>query len=469
MLTDTVLRTIARFEMFEPNARVLVALSGGPDSVALAHLLASLREELRIDVFTAHLNHQLREEAGDDEEFCRTLARQLDIPFTSSSVDVGARASQFGRSLEDEARRARYEFLAAEAEHRSCRHIATGHSLDDQAETVVMRLARGSGPRGLSGIFPVVALSRNRTLIRPLIRSRRAAIESYLDDEGVPFRVDGSNADVRFTRNRVRHRVLPHLTNELNPRLPEALAATASVLRDEDAFMDDIVRETFEELAVASERGVTLAIAKTTHPAIARRLIRLAVEKTKGDTTELGLGHVESVLGLMEPGRSGRTLHLPGVRVEREFDALVFRAGAAEKDENRYNRFEYRVAIPSRFQVWECEGWLSANSGMSGVPVTEWGKASGNTVVVAVEESLTELKLRSPSPTDRFRPLGAPGGKRLSRYLMEQRIARSMRQNAPVVARMDSDEILWVVGHSVAEAARARSGRRAIRLEWTRQ
>ncbi len=454
-----------------------MGLSGGADSVCLTHVLSELRQVLDLRLVAAHVNHRLRADADDDEAFSKSFAQNLNLPFLSVCVDVAALAESSGRSLEDAARRARYEALGALAARHDCDRIAVGHTLDDQAETVFMRLCRGSGTRGLAGIYPKRPLAGGSSLIRPLLSTRRSAVLQYLSGHGLSFREDSTNADRRFTRNRVRHDILPHLRKALNPRLTEALAATAELRREEEDFLDQLARKTFEERLQTELGSVSLAVSAlaSDHPALARRLVRLAVAEVKGETTDLSKTHVDEVLSLLAPGRSGRELHLPGLGVVRSFDALVFRSrqrslgGApASAPENGYNRFEYRFAIPSRIPVRECRGWLSANLEACAVSDDGYGRASGDAVRVAVERSRKELKIRNPEPSDRFRPLGAKGSKRLSRYLMERRVASEMRQHVPVVVRADSDEILWVVGHGVSELARIETGERALHLQWQR-
>ncbi len=499
MLATKILRTIQRHAMVRPAKRaerVLIGLSGGPDSVVLTHVLFELTTKLGIELIAAHLHHGLRAEADDDEAFCHELADALHLPFVTGRIDVASRAKTAGRSIEDEARRARYTFLSEQAAHHRCDRIAVGHTMDDQAETFMMRLARGSGVRGLSSMYPVVKKEKV-DIIRPLIDVRRHEILAYLEKRGLSYREDASNLDRRFTRNRLRHDVLPYVADELNPKLVETLARSAEILRDEEDFMEARARKAFTETATTTaavaigKARISLSVdaLNALHPALRRRLTRLAVEHVNGDTANLTLGHVADVLGLLEDGKSGREVHLPGLIVERSFDELFFtghsplaplasrasRATRGRKQRTKgYNTYDYRLPIPAKLHIRECRGLLTAHLVESVRAGDEPGAAAGNTVDIGIEDrgiedGLSELRVRSPKASDRFRPLGAPGSKPLARYLMERKVAKGDRRRVPLVVRAEADEILWVAGHSVSERARLGSGRLCLHLEWMSQ
>ena len=472
MLSSKVIRTIERYRMVHPGDRVLVGLSGGADSVALTELLLELKPRLGITLVLAHLNHGLRAEAEEDEAFCRSLSERLSLPFASGRADVAERARKSKRSIEDEGRNARYQFLEAQAAQFGAQRIAVGHTLDDQAETFLLRLLRGSGSRGLGAIHPV----KDGGIVRPLIEVRRREIESYLEERGASFREDASNADPRFTRNRIRHQELPRLSSAYNPRLVETLARSASLLRDEEEWMEAETRDAFDSVAAVSGDEIRLdQKALSRHPlALRRRLIRVAIERLRG-LGNVSHRHIEDVLALAEEGQSGRELYLPGLVVELSFDQMRFAsastARARKARERGYNGFEYRLSIPARVRIPECLGTLSAriaepNRELEGTP------PFGNAVIVGFDGRLPELKVRSPRPGDRFHPLGAPGSKSLSRYLMGRKVSRDSRSRVPLVVRGASsfddsgEEILWVVGHGVSEASRVLAGSSRLSFRW---
>ena len=473
--------------MLPPGERVLVGLSGGADSVALTELLVELKPRFGITLVLAHLNHGLRAEAEADEAFCRSLSERLAAPFASGRVDVAESARRSKRSIEDEARSTRYRFLEAQASHFGAQRIAVGHTLDDQAETILLRLLRGSGCRGLGAIHPVKAVKAVKAvrIVRPLIEVRRQEIERYLEERGASFREDQSNADPRFTRNRIRHEELPRLSSAYNPRLVETLARSASLLRDEEEWMEAATRQAFDALAGLSRDEIRLEREPLSrHPiALRRRLVRAAIERLRG-LGDVSHRHIEDVLALAAVGRSGRELHLPGLVVELCFDQIRFRIGSAARArkarEPGYNSFEYGLSIPARVRIPECLGTLSARiaepNGPEGRAAARTGEAEyppfGNAVIVGFDGPLPELRVRSPRPGDRFHPLGAPGSKTVSRYLMDRKVSRDSRSRVPLVVRAASsfdesgEEILWVVGHGVSEASRVSAGSSRLAFQW---
>jgi tRNA(Ile)-lysidine synthase len=462
-----VLRFAERHRMFLPGDRVVVGLSGGADSVALTEIRGELRARFEIELVLAHLNHGLRAEANEDEEFCRSLAGKRGIPFVSRRVDIAEKARAQRLSLEEAGREARYEFLAAQADSFAARKIALGHTLDDQAETFLLRLLRGSGGRGLSGMNPVrtVGSRIDLRIVRPLLEVRRAEIETYLEEKSAGFLEDPSNTDPRFTRNRIRHEELPRLAAAFNPRLSEALARSASLLREEEEWMEAETDRIFGSLVEKTDSGIRLdrnALAGQPR-ALRRRLIRLAVQELRG-LEGVSQRHVEDVLSLVEEGQSGQEIHLPGLVVERAFDQIRFQRPPGE---GGYKAFEYRLTIPARVRIPECSGILSAQVDEPG---HEAGRPPvGNAVVVGFQGPIPELSVRNARRGDRFHPLGAPGSKPLSRYLMERRVSRECRRKTPILVRSgsgDSEEILWVVGHGVSEASRVRPGSSRLDLRW---
>jgi tRNA(Ile)-lysidine synthase len=480
MLSRKVLKTMHRFGMVSRGERVVVGLSGGRDSVALTALLVDLAAELELSLSLAHLNHGLRAEADEDERFCEAFAGSLDLPFAAARVDLSREAKKSGRSLEDEGRRARYRFLESHRESVGADRIAVGHTLDDQAETFLLRLFRGSGGRGLACAHPVVDGRR----IRPLLELRRSQLTRYLNERGIPFRDDASNEDPRFTRNRVRHLALPRLASEFNPRLVETLGRTAAILRDEEDWMNLRAAEAFAELVRGEAEGevrLDVEALLRVHPALRRRLLRLSLERVRGDLRNVAHVHVEDVLSLLAPGKSGRELHLPGVVARRSFSELEFRAAPTLEPnpgrrrqnvrERGYNGFEYRFMIPARIRIPESGGTLLARFSEPGAPGATPLAQTGNRITLGLGEALPRLTLRSPRPGDRFRPAGGGGSKTISRYLMDRKVSRERRRSVPLLVGAASDgrsveEVLWVVGHGVSEASRASRDRRWVSFEW---
>ncbi|MEE9264142.1 MAG: tRNA lysidine(34) synthetase TilS [Vicinamibacteria bacterium] len=485
MLVKKVYRSLQRFGMIRSGERVLVALSGGPDSVALTHALIELAATEEFELRLAHLNHQLREDGDADEAFCAELARRLELPFASRRIDVAGEAQRNGYSLEEQARISRYRFLSETAERWLCARIAVGHTRDDQAETFLLRLLRGSGTTGLAAIRPVTSMptsfspSSKAGLVRPMLEVTRSEVLAFLDAKEIAYRLDRTNLDPSIPRNRVRHQTLPFLARHHNPNVTDTLARTAELLQDDEDWMEQEARRTLASLIEDSGRHgnrIRLSVKglERLHPALRRRVVRGAVGSVRGELRAVTSRHIEDVLGLISPGRSGRRLCLPGLDCGRSFDAIWFKPAAPRHPAAKgYNSYEYALTVPGELQIPEAGGAIRAVEANA----TSLPPAAGETVKIALGEVngpldlLETLSVRSPLPGDRFRPLGAPGSKSVARYLMERRVDRDRRRLIPLVVRgvpRSDQEILWVVGHGVSEASRVNRGaRRVLQLSWS--
>jgi tRNA(Ile)-lysidine synthase len=324
--------TIRRYRMLAGGERVVAAVSGGPDSTALLSVLVSLRGTLALDIHVAHLNHALRPDAADDAAAVARTARGCSCRYHEATVDVRAAASRDRRSLEDAARRERYAFLAGVARHVQAQVIATGHTLDDQAETVLMRLLRGSGPSGLAGIPPVRPHEGLR-VIRPLIEIPRADITEYLARHRLEARDDSTNRDVTMLRNRVRLVLLPILEG-YNPDVRRALARLADVMRDEadalDALsaaeVDAVLHGTNASIHISPEAFARLPVA------LQRRALREAIRRVRGNDAQIAFVHIEEArLGVLT-GRPGGVYEAPGgIRIARRPRAVEVTRCANER------------------------------------------------------------------------------------------------------------------------------------------
>ena len=450
-----VLRTIRKHEMLARGARVLVALSGGPDSVALLHILRTLEQRGGLAVAAAaHFNHQLRgAEADEDELFCRDLAAATGVPFIAGRGDVAARARELGRSLEDAARLSRYEFLEQSAESIGAAAIAVGHSLDDQAETFLLRLIRGAGPAGLAGIRP-----RAGRVIRPLLDISRAELRQYAADHGLGFREDSSNADIRIPRNRVRVELVPFLAR-FSPAISATLAREAALAREDDEFLDRLAIESAGSIVLEESGDVAVDVAGLTAlpPALASRVTRKALAAAAPGRF-IGFQHIDDLLELARGGAEGAALALPGVTAVRRGSRIVF-GRIAEPPFS--NSFRFPLSIPGEVAVpgWALSAaWLEEPGQVSPPP------ARGNAAVVAAAPLRGPLAVRSRRPGDTFRPLGMRGrGRKLQDFLVDRKIARADRDALPLVVDRD-DRIVWVVGQSVAEDFRVTAPERGVIL-----
>jgi len=455
---ERIRRTIRRHDLAQSGTRVVIALSGGGDSVALAHLLRELDRAGELAVAgVAHFNHQLRDEAGRDEVLSRSLAEALGWPFLAGREDVRARAVRERRSLEDAARTARHEFFEQARLHFSADAVAVGHTRDDQAETFLLRLLRGAGSRGLSAMHP-----RHGHIIRPLLDCRRAELRAHLAERAIAFVEDETNSDVGIPRNRVRAELMPLLEARFNPSVVDTLANQAALARDEWLWMLDEVRS--KKLEVRSTTELLAA------PRALRRLtIWRAMNEAAGGRT-VSLDHVEAVLDLLDSPGAGGSIDAPGHVVERAGDRVVLRSGrSGDGRPPAENFFRYPLSIPGEVTLPEqglvVSAELAAGSGAQALRATVRNRA---TAVVAADGWTAPLAVRNRRPGDRFRPFGLDGQKKLQDFLVDRKVARADRDHVPLVVD-ENDRILWVAGHEIDEAFRVTEASRAVIILTLRQ
>ncbi len=331
MLIEKVKFTIERYNMLKRHDRVLVGLSGGPDSVTLLHMLLGLKEDYSLSIYIGHVDHMIRaKESADDKEFCEGLARRSGLEIFCESVDVRQIAKDRTISLEEAARLERYDFFKRVARSKGINKVAVGHTADDQAETVLMRLIRGSGATGLGGMSPVKVMN-GLTIIRPLIEVPRREIENFIKEKNLFFRHDSSNDEIDFTRNRIRHELIPYLEDKFNPNVKEVLVNMAENLRCENEFLEKLARRKLKGIVKKNKsRDTILDIKKFKKQpeAIQKRICRAAIEQIRGNLRRLTYQHWREVKELVDNRPSNSIVDLPGgVNVVKNKDRIVFQAG----------------------------------------------------------------------------------------------------------------------------------------------
>ncbi|MDN5344248.1 MAG: tRNA(Ile)-lysidine synthase [Clostridia bacterium] len=435
LMLDQVRQTIQRYRLVQPGDKIVVGVSGGPDSLALLHSLKELQGELGHTLHVAHLNHGIRPEAAADAAFVEELASAWGLVVTVASRDVTAYQKEHHLSLEEAAREVRYRFLQEVAAAVGASKIAVGHQADDQAETVLLNLLRGSGLAGLKAMLP-----SHGPLIRPLLFISRADIEAYCHRQGLAPRQDRTNWDTALRRNKIRHLLLPFLAREFNPAVARTLSRTALILQEDEEVLSQLAREALSGVTLRQGEGYLvlnrqgwLGLA----PGLQRRVLRLAAAALG---RKVSFNQVE---GAREIAREGGVLTWPGyLRFEARGQELMIQLPAGNP---RPGSFSYRLQVPGLTPLPELNQAIRAEIKRPPAAFThgneeawlDWGKVEGPLVV------------RNWRAGDCFRPLGMPGRKKLQDFFIDSRCPASRRHLIPLV--ISGDRIAWVAGWRLAD------------------
>jgi len=444
-LQQQVQSSIEAHGLLSEGSHVLVGVSGGADSITLLQLLVSLAEALDLSVSAAHLNHGIRPEAAEDATFVETLCEDLGVPCYTEEVDVPAQAESTGASLEMAARDARYAFFSRTATQCGANAVATAHTRDDQAETVLMKLCRGAGTAGLRGIAWETVIHGVR-VIRPLLDVSREEVVGFLNERGLAWREDATNADTQFKRNFVRHEVLPLLERGLNPRVKEALARTAELLGEEEALLTALTRQALEK--VQAETGaLQLGPLAAMEPALRRRILQAWLIRMGVPKAEVCFDLVERLDAMSQSTSGSRTIELaPGCRVQREYDQLRVTGGATETAVIQ----ETALNVPGEtlLPVAGLRITATLSEGFERTPAGPLGQFPCEAWIRWDADQPPALHVRAWRPGDRLHPVGLEGSCKLQDLFVDAKVPRSKRAHIPVIAC--GDEIVWLPGHRIA-------------------
>ncbi len=437
-----------RYGMWRAGDKLLVAVSGGPDSVALLEALVRLAAEERLTLAIAHFHHGLRPEADAEAEFVRKLAADRDLPFFMGRGDAAAEARRMGRGVEAAARKLRLEFLERTAAEGDFRRIALGHTASDRVETVLMNLLRGAGLWGLRGIPPV-----REPYIRPLIQLWREDIEEFVAVLGLPYVHDRSNLDTtRFLRNKIRHRLLPLLEREYRAGARRAILRCAEAADQELEWTEPQVRQAAAGCAQLGARRLKLRIDELRQmpPGLQVRVLRYAVEQVFGPPQDWTWTHYAALQQAVRSGETGYTVELPGLQARVEYGWLVIRPPEQAPDVP-----ERVLTVPGRVEIPEVGMVIEA----AVVPRRKAGKPGPYRAILQRSLADEDLLVRTWRPGDRFRPLGMGGRtKKLQDFFTDEKLPAPERKRVLLVEH-PSEGIIWVVGMRIAEGVAAAAGR----------
>jgi tRNA(Ile)-lysidine synthase len=452
--------TVEKYRMLQEGDRVIVGVSGGVDSVVLLHVLMILRDEYDLSLVVAHLDHGIRgEESRREGDFVRDLARGMSLPFEAAEADVPALAKKQRITLQEAAREVRYRYYEETRKKYNAQRVATGQTADDQAETILMRVIRGTGLRGLKGIPPV----RGGVYIRPLIETSRQEVERFASNKGLSFVTDSSNIKDIYLRNKVRHDLIPHLEREYNPSIRVGLNRMATILSREDDYLDRKAEEAMAGLMKGSGEEFSLDIPRLTafHEALWFRILQKALARVLGgDLRSIKTVHLDGICRLLAHRAPNKVLCLPqGIYAEKRYTELFIRRGRLPT----VFPFEYIVDAPG----------VTILGGLGKKLVTRIERAKQG-ILMDVDSKVAHLDddkllhpliLRSLEEGDRFIPLGMKGHKKLKDFFIDSKVPKALRRRIPLL--VSAGDIVWVVGYRISERFKFTEGsKRLLKAEY---
>ena len=449
---------------------ILLAVSGGADSIALLYALHAIKSQnhFSFDLFCAHINHQLRTDADSDEEFVVSQARKLNIPVITRRLNVEKFSRDNKLSIETAARQLRIENFLEIAQTNNCNWIATGHQKNDNAETIIHRMLRGTGFRGLAGIWPMRKFNEKVTFVRPLLCVTREEITQYLQQKNINWHEDYTNAKFIYTRNHIRHRLLPALQKQCKNSLVEQLTELSQKAERLYKQICDKVEAIWPEVSECNEDKIILKreIVQSQFPSVQIELIRRALSGIGSGERELTSEHYEKILKLIKQAYSGKTIQLPnGFNVHAEYENIIFTNNRKEIARNQslsvditipglttFNEFTIKASIIEKEQA-DLKNFLNCKT-----PKIEW---------FDFDKLKEPLIVRFRQEGDRFIPFGQKSGKKIGKFLTAQHIPEEMRNKALVIT--DSGKIIWLYPIRTSEQTRVTlETRKILQLQITK-
>ncbi len=430
--------------LFSNGETVVVAVSGGPDSLCLLEMLKLFSESMQLKLVVAHLDHCLRPEGRDEAAGVAALAQSLSLPFELKAVDIKAYKEELGVGEEEAGRLARYNLLFEAARKHGAEKIATGHHRDDLAETVLLNVLRGSSVDGMAGILPI-SRQNDFKLIRPLLCLWRSEIEAYCSERGLSPYTDNSNLETDYKRNKVRLELIPHIEEVYNPRVRESLARLADMAARDRLFLGRLARLKYKKIAqvCGNETVFKLHDLNSMPPALLGRVICLALQKYL-PAGKIAAIHVDQLAALAESKKTGLQVTLPGNLTALISYKKMIIAPGCDRSEALAEAAELpvpgKVCLPDNYVI---TARLAHAVGLS------WPPPSYRACLDYEKLSSVPLTVRTRKPGDRFFPQGAPGGKKLKDFMIDQKIPRQIRDKLPLVVA--GQEVIWPAGTRIAE------------------
>lgn len=450
-IIEKFLETIRAHRLIEENEKIVVGVSGGPDSICLLHLLWSLKEMLKIEISAVHLDHQFRGiEAKQDAKYVEKTCDNLGVKSFIFSYDVGKYSREHGITFEEAGRELRYTLFNKVADETGSSKIAVAQNRNDQAETVLMRLIRGSGLEGLTAID----YKREGKIIRPLLDITRKEIEEYCDENNLKPRIDKTNLQTIYTRNKIRLELIPYIEKNFNSRIIDALWRSSNLLRDDGDYLAKAAEEKLKSIRMprpSNNRSYLIDLNKFNelHISMKKRVLRRVIKEVKGNLKDIGLKHIESVINLANRKTVGSRIDLPGhIIIKLGYNSIDVKVnGEFVEDEIEFCDFEYKLNIGQITLIKALNASVEAKIVLrSEINIDKKDKY---TVFIDYNRIKGSLSIRNRRNGDKFKPLGMKGTKKLKDYFIDQKIPKERRDKIPILC--DEKGIIWIIGYRISE------------------
>lgn len=442
-MKEKVINVIKKYNLIEKDDKIVVGVSGGPDSMALLYILNEIKEELGFNIYVAHINHGIRKQEADaDEEYVKNICSELMIPFYSTKVNMDEYAKKNKLTSEEAGRAIRYDFFNRILDDIGGGKIAVAHNKNDQAETLLMRFFRGTGLEGLRGMK-----YKNANIIRPLLDAGREEIEKYCSDNDISVRIDRTNLEPIYGRNKIRLEVIPYIAQNYNKGIIDTLARTSKLMQMDSEFILEIVEKKYKKIVVEeSQNSIVLDIDnfEKEHYSIKSRIIRQSIEKINGSLKGIEEKHINNILNLMEENVTGKNINISNnIIIKISYGNMII-----EKESRlRKTLFRYPLHIGKPVYIDELNAAIISNV----LPISEVDIKYINRFIKYFDYDKIKgvLYIRNRKDGDRFTPLGMHGSKKLKDFFIDEKIPRDERDSIPIIE--DNGKIIWIVGHRISE------------------
>lgn len=427
----TLIERVKNTNLIQPGDKIVVGVSGGPDSMCLLSILVELSRELDFEVIVVHINHMLRDVADDEEKYVENFSQRLGLPFFSKKVDVLKLSKEQKLSCEEMARKVRYEFFYEILERTGANKIAVAHNANDHVETMLLNLIRGSGLEGLCGIK-----QQNGKIIRPMLEISRDEIEAYLEAHDITAMIDTTNFEEVYTRNKVRHRILPYL-KELNPNILTTLYRTSEILSQSRELLGEVIEKEYK--TVRNDVGILKKKAFLEFSEnMQLEILRLAIEEFYGSKKDISYENLKNAVRILNTAQSGAIVEiLKELKIKIEQDNICFLREIKPQE-----AYEYELKIPGTTIISEVGMKINAEI----IPINQLESAvfSKNKVVLDVAKVGKKVYVRNKRLGDYFYPTGMTGKKTLKKFFSDLKMPETERNNWPLL--VNEDEVIWIIG-----------------------